>query len=168
MRIRSLCLLPLVAVALTALAVPAPGEQLPRILALDVNGTEHRLRDLLGPGPTLLVAITDRDAGDAMQAWFDEADRRAPKAQRLSVISVGVPFFVSDDYARAKAREKVPEKWRSRSLFDSEKGMAKALGLGSDEKPWAFVVDPGGKVLARAHGAPDDPAAAAIWDALAP
>jgi len=162
-----LCVLPLFLAAAAALAAPAVGEQLPEIRALDVDGNEHLLRDLLGPGPTLLVAITDRKAGDAMHAWFDEADRRAPRAQRVSIISVGVPFFVSDAYARSKARDNVPEKWRSRSLFDSEKGMARALRLGSGTTPWVFVVDPAGRVLARVHGTPADPAAARIWEALA-
>jgi hypothetical protein len=112
------------------------------------------------------VAITDRGAGEKMRAWFDAADERAPETHRVSVISVGVPFFISDDYARGKARDEVPERWRSESLFDSDGKLAKELHLGKGDKAWAFVVDAQGRIQARVHGPPDAPEAAAIWKAL--
>jgi len=168
MRVPTLLLCALVALApLAALAAPPDvGARLPDLKARDVNGAEHQLHQLVSPkGPALVVAIADRDGADGMQAWFDAADTRAPSAARVSIVSIHVPFFVSDDYARSKAREKVPEKWRSASLFDSDAKMAKQLGIEGKE-PWVFVVAPDGQVLARAHGAADGPEAEAIWRAL--
>ena len=158
-------LLPIV-LATAVLAAPAVGERLPDVRAKDVDGAERHLLELLHEGPTLGVAITDRGAADKMRAWFDASDERVPGVNRVSVVSIGVPFFVSDDYARSKAREQVPERWRGKSLFDSDGTLAKELGLGKGETPWVFVVDAQGRIEARVHGTPDDPAAEAIWKAL--
>ena len=65
-----------------------------------------------------------------------------------------------------KAREKVPEKWREASLFDSDGAMAKALGIEGGKVPWVFAVGRQGEVLAGAHGGVDARDAAAIWRAL--
>ncbi len=163
---RSLYAAALVLLAFAAVAAPAVGERLPDLKAKDVTGEERRLHALLGGRPTLLVAITDRDAADAMQAWFDAADTEAPQANRVSIVSLDLPFFVSDDYARSKAREKVPKAWRSRSLFDSDGKMSEKLKLGGGEKPWAFAVGPDGEVLARVHGGVKSEQASEIWSKL--
>jgi hypothetical protein len=146
---------------------PAPeaGAPLPSLTATDVTGQAQRLRDLI-EGPTLVVAITDRHAGDRMRAWFQEAEVRVPGVNQVSIISVGIPFFVSDSYARSRAREHVPRRWWHASLFDSDRSVAGKLGLPEDELPYAFAVDGGGRVLAVAHGRPDDRAAQRVWGAL--
>ncbi len=152
-------------VAARTLGTPDAGAALPALRASDVTGAEHRLEDLIH-GPTLLVAITDRDGGDAMRAWFGAADARAPRANRVSIISIGKPFFVSDAYARSKAREEVPRPaWHS-SLMDTDHGLAKTLGLDEGAVPYAFAIDGDGRVLAVVHGAVNDPRADQIWTAL--
>ncbi len=144
---------------------PNAGAALPSLRAADVTGAPHRLQDLIH-GPTLLVAITDRDGGDAMRAWFDAANTRAPGANRVSIISIGKPFFVSDDYARSKARREVPRRaWRT-SLMDTDHSMANALGLEQGSVPYAFAIDGDGTVLAVVHGPVADPRAQQVWSAL--
>lgn len=146
-------------------AAPEVGATLPPVEARDVTGQPRRLQELIR-GPTLLVAITERDSGDALQAWFDAADRRAPRANRVSIISIGVPFFVGDEYARGQARERVPAAWRHASLFDKDHAMARALGLREDGLPYAFAVSGDARILAVAHGRPGDPDAERVWTAL--
>lgn len=146
-------------------AAPQASAALPPIVAEDVTGQRWSLQDLVR-GPTLLVAITDRHAGEAMKAWFDAADARAPRANRVSIISIGKPLFVSDDYARSRAREQVPRRWWHASLFDSDHSMAEKLGLHEDESPYAFAVSGDGRVLAEVHGAPGAPQAQRLWSAL--
>ena len=146
-------------------AAPQAGEALPSLTAADVTGQRRRLSDLIR-GPTLLVAIANRDAGDGMRAWFSAATARAPQANQVSIISIGKPFFVSDSYARSKAREHVPRAYWHASLFDTDHSMAKELGLREDEQPYAFAVGEDGRVLVSARGKPDSPQAEQLWTAL--
>ncbi len=125
----------------------------------------HRLEDLIH-GPTLLVAITERGAGDAMRAWFGAADHLAPRVNRVSIISVGKPFFVSDAYARSKARQEVPRGAWHASLMDTDHALAKALRLDEGAVPYAFAIGGDGRVLAVVHGSVDDPRAGQVWAAL--
>jgi hypothetical protein len=146
-------------------AAPDVGAALPSLNASDVTGEQRTLAELVR-GPTLLVAITDRDGGDALKAWFDAANTRGHQASRVAVISIGKPFFVSDDYARSRARERIPRgAWHS-SLFDTNHAMANALGLEESAVPYAFAISGDGRVLAVIHRTADDPQAARIWNAL--
>jgi hypothetical protein len=167
MRIRAIMFGSLVALlaAGRGAAAPEPGATLPSLTAADVTGQPQRLEDLIR-GKTLLVAITDRGAGEGMRAWFAAADARAPAVNRVSIISVGVPFFVSDGYARSKAREQVPRPWWHASLFDKDRVMAEKLELDEDDHPYAFAVTGDGQVLAVVHGTPSAPEAGRIWSAL--
>src|SRR5262249_29612028 len=116
--------------------------------------------------PTLVVAIADRDAGDGEQGWWDAADRTVPGVQKLSIISLSLPFFVGDSYARNKAKERIPKQYWSVNLMDTDGKMAKELGLPDDKLPTVFALDPEGRVAAAFHGKVSDPGADAIWRAL--
>lgn len=156
-------------VPVLALAAPNPGQRFPGLVAKDVEGKPQRLEDLLGKGkgPTLIVAITDRGASDEMRAWFKEADKiDLPDDRRISIVSLNLSFLVTDDYARSKAREEIPQRFWYRSLMDKNGKMAEELGLSKGDVPWAWVVAPDGKVLASAHGKVDVPGASSIWKAL--
>ncbi len=152
-------------VAARVLGAPEAGAALPSLRASDVTGASHRLKDLID-GPTLLVAITDRDGGNAMRAWFGAADTRAPRVHRVAIISIGKPFFVSDAYARSKARQEVPRRAWHTSLMDTDHGLARTLGLDGGATPYAFAIDGEGRVLAVVHGSVDDPRADQVWTAL--
>ncbi len=148
-------------------AAPLPGERLPQVMASDVTGRTERLQALLGTDRTLLVAITDRSASQAMRAWFDTATARAPAGvARISVISLGLPFFVSQGVAQRKARGEVPQQFWHASLLDTHHQMAGLLGLAVDGTPYAFVLAEDGRVLASVHGLAGSPDAEAVWRAL--
>ena len=159
-----LCLLALLG-PLRGSAAPQAGEALPALSANDVTGQRQQLKNLIH-GPTLLVAIADRDAGDAMRAWFAAAATRAPQANQVSIISIDKPFFVSDSYARSRAREQVPRAYWHASLFDTDHGIAKKLGLEGGKVPYAFAVSGDGRVVASVQGKPDSPNAEQLWGAL--
>jgi hypothetical protein len=150
-----------------ALAAPQAGERLPDLESTDVTGQPQHLHALLGPDRTLLVAITDRSEAAAMRAWFDAASARAPRSTaRVSVISLGLPFFVSEGQARGKARAEVPQAYWHASLLDTHHQMAKRLGLRSSSGPFAFAVAADGQILAAVNGPASSPDAGAIWRAL--
>lgn len=151
-----------------ALSAPAPGQPFPDVTGLVVTGEERTLASLLQGERTLLVAITDRDAADGMRAWFDAADARAPGINRVSIISIELPGWISDGYALDQAKGRVPERWWEQTLFDTDQALAERLGLivEDPEEPWAFVLDARGRVVARVRGGVDAPRADRVLKAL--
>ena len=118
----------LVFVSAVALALPPVGQPFPGLSAPDLEGQPRQVQDLLGPDRTLVVAIHDRHAGDAMRAWYDRADAEAPKEiGRISIISLKLPFYVSEGTARGKAQDQVPRRWWHATLLDTDGKMAKHL-----------------------------------------
>lgn len=154
------------AVASDASAAPKTGELFPSFIALDVTGQKQSTARFRGT-TTLIVAITERGAGDAMRAWFLGARERNPKAHQVGIISISVPFFVSDSYARSKAREKIPQQYWHDNLFDSNQQMARFLGLPESGIPWVFVLDAQGRIVAQTHALAETNGATPVWKALA-
>lgn len=162
----------LLAAALAAGSAPAlaalrPGTIFPNLEGRDVTGRPVQLHSLIRGRRTLLVAITDRHAKESMRVWFNDADRQAPPGtNRVSIASIEVPFFVSDDFVRAEARKDIPQRYWRASLLDTDRDLASALGLEIDRLPTVFVLDARGRVLAWVHGAARAPGSEAIWNAL--
>jgi hypothetical protein len=149
-----------------AAGTPEPGEPLPSFSAEDLLGQEHSSQEYVGR-PTLLVAITDKNAGDEMKHWFDAADAHAPASvQRESIISIHVPFFVGLGAVRHRVQPRVPQPFWDDTLLDRDGGMARTLGLASSREPYVFALDAHGRVLALVHGKADSPDAARIWSSL--
>jgi hypothetical protein len=156
------------ALALPAWAAdrPEPGASLPSFTAKDLLGQEHSTEEYQGKR-TLLVAITDKNAGDGMRHWFEAADTHAPESvQRESIISIHVPFFVGMATVRDRVQAQVPRPFWDDTLLDRNGAMADTLGLASSKQPYVFALDEHGRVLASAHGPPDSPEAQRIWSSL--
>lgn len=152
--------------ATTAVAVPRPGDMLPAFSTRDLLDRPRQSLELVGR-PTLLVVITDKDGGEAMQQWFDLAKTRVPESvHRASILTLKMPFFVSAGTVRGKAREKVPRVFWADTWVDKNGAMGKALGLATSRTPYAFVLDARGRVVAAVHGTAEAGEAQAVWDAL--
>lgn len=150
---------------ISVLGAPQTNAPFPDFRALDVAGQKQSTTRWRG-STTLIVAITDRGAGDAMRGWFEAAGKRAPGARLGGIISISVPFFVSDEYARQKAREQIPKAYWHDNFFDAHHTISSFLGLPESRVPWAFVLDPQGRVLAQAHAAWSASESKAVWAAL--
>ncbi|MFP2902698.1 hypothetical protein [Corallococcus sp. 4LFB] len=149
-----------------AFALPSQGQPLPEFSAKDLTADPHASKELKG-SPTLLVVITDKDAGDKMRGWFDAADQHLEDSvHRQSLITLKLPFFVSEGAARGKAKDQVPQDFWKDTWLDKNGGMAKALGLASSETPYVLALDAQGRVVASVHATADSPEARAIWSAL--
>lgn len=149
-----------------AAGTPQPGEPLPSFTAEDLLGQKHSSQEYTGQR-TLLVAITDKNAGDEMQHWFDAADAHAPASvQRESIVSLHVPFFVGIGAVRHRVQPRVPRQFWDDTLVDRDGDMARTLGLASSKEPYVFALDERGQVLALVHGKADSPDAARIWSSL--
>lgn len=163
---RACCLLASLLVASLAGAAPKPGEPLPELSSQDLEGKTHRSEEWRGRR-TLLVVLTDKDGGEEMRRWFDTAATQVPDSvHRASVLTFKIPFFVSADSARERAKKKVPEEFWSDTWLDKSGGLGKSLGLASSREPYAIALDERGHVLAFVHGDVDSPEAKALMKKL--
>lgn len=145
-------------------AAPAVGARLPSVAGNDLDARQRELAALWADGPTLVVAITERAGEKGMQAWFDRSDTLAPRMiRRAAIVSIDMPFFISDGMARSEARGKTPKEFHGRMLLDTSATMAGKLGLKKSDLPYVWVVDREGKILAAFHGPVDAPGADEIW-----
>ncbi|TSC20909.1 hypothetical protein [Corallococcus sp. Z5C101001] len=150
----------------SAFALPARGAPLPEFSARDLTSGPHASDELKGR-PALVVIITDKDAGAGMRQWFAEADRRMPKSvHRQSLITLHLPFFVSEGTARGKAKEQVPRAYWKDTWLDKNGDMGKVLDLAPSHTPYVLALDARGHVIASMHGTADSPEARSIWAAL--
>jgi len=164
--LQSRVLLPVILlVAKQALATPRPGELFPELTAKDLTGETHRTDEFAGKR-TLVVAISDRNAADAMRAWYAAADANIPAAvARRSLISLHLPFFVTTEYARSRAREQVPQAYWHDTLFDRG-DMAEGLTQPESNAPYVYALDEQRRVLAAVHGTVESSESQLIWRAL--
>lgn len=140
-------------------------QKLPAFSGQDLLGRPHHSRELQGR-PTLVVAITDRVASDAMAAWLRQAERVSPQVHLQAVISLELPFWVSERQVRDRVRQRAPREHWSATWVDRDGAMAAQLGLARSRTPFVFVLDRAGRVVARFQGGLDEEGAAEIWRAL--
>jgi predicted transcriptional regulator len=149
----------------TAFALPRPGERFPEFTSQDLVGQDRSTSEFVGHD-TLLIAIADRSAGNAMRDWFIAAEEHVPaNVARASLISIHVPIFVSTGHVRKEAREQVPERYWHATLLDRG-NMAKELGLERGDTPFVFVLDEQGRVVVAVHATVSSPEAQEIWKEL--
>ena len=148
----------------TLWALPRVGEQMPTVDSRDLLDHPHSSSEWKGRR-TLVVAITDKDAGEEMRRWFEAADTHLPPdVRRASIVSVKLPFFTGAGMARDQARRRTPEQFWSETWLDRDGAMAKTLGLAEDRVPYVIALDEQGHVLASVHATAADPRAAdEIW-----
>jgi hypothetical protein len=148
-----------------AVAAPKTGEKFPEINGQDITGQPQSTRRYRGE-KTLILAMSDRKASEGLRAWWLAAAKRIPPSvQRLTIISLDLPFFVGADAVRSKVREKIPHQTWPDNLLDVRGEMARILGI-SGAEPWIFAVDGDGKILDQFNGPVTGPGAERIWKAL--
>lgn len=137
----------------TAFSVPSPGRSVPRFQVDDLSGARRSDQDLQGRW-TVAVAISDKDAGEAMRAWWGVLESRLPRAvQRVSLVSIDIFGLVPTSTIVGRARDETPRaRWGSVWLA-RDGSLAEQLGLPESETPWVFVIAPDGRVTASIHGA---------------
>jgi hypothetical protein len=148
-----------------ALATPQPGELFPVLTGKDLTGETRRTEEYVG-ARTLVVSISDRNAADAMRAWYAAADSSIPATvARRSIISLHLPFFVTTDFARSRAREQVPPAFWHATLLDRG-DMSERLGQPESNLPFVYALDEQRHVLAVVHATVGSAESQSIWRAL--
>lgn len=155
-------------ISISALAQPPRlGQQAPVIDGRDLFEKIHSSHEWLGRR-TLVVAITDKDAGEEAKRWFKTASLQLPNDIRLaSIVSIELPFFATEGMARDVARDQTPKQYWPDTWLDRDGKMRKGLGLPVDRVPWVFALDDAGRVVASAHALSSDAnAVKRLWEAL--
>ncbi|MFO0649727.1 MAG: hypothetical protein U0326_26150 [Polyangiales bacterium] len=160
----------LLAVALcvssAAWAAPVVGRAFPAFAVDDIGRTAHTQRDLLGRW-TVILAMTDKDIGPAITAWYRRVEPLLPVGARtLTFAALDLFPLVPTATIMSEARGTSPrcrwgEVWLSR-----DGSLASSLGLVEDELPWVFVVDPSGRVVESIHANLTDAGLARVRAAL--
>lgn len=150
----------------TAFSIPAPGRAVPRFEVDDLSGAHRTDRDLHGRW-TIAVAISDKDAGDRMRAWWRLLESRVPSpVQRVSLVSLDIFGMVPTSTILDRAREETPRARWGTVWLARDGSLAEQLGLPESETPWVFVIAPDGRVHASVHGLADDNLAEQLVRAL--
>lgn len=85
----------------------------------------------------------------------------------VTLVAIRVPFFVSTDYVRERARSETPsERWGD-TWIDAHGRVQDVLGIGDGSgEPWVFTLDGQGRVLSSVHGPLVEPLARAVFSTL--
>ena len=149
-----------------ALAIPQVGAEFPTVEATDITGQGHHTRELRGH-PTLVLLGSDSDAGDALRAWGEIANRRLPPgAERLIVMAMHLVFIIPTATARSMARNQTPERFWHQSWIDTGGTLRERVGVPESEVPFVFVLNSEGRVVASVHSLAGAPGTEQIWRAL--
>jgi len=109
---------------------------------------------LLGQ-PTLLIITPSRAAGDSTKAWTQALRKTLDvKALRIrAVLTIDLPFFMSEEDAIGLAREAVPERYYDQTWILDSQLMEEALDIPAASKLAAvLILDASGTIIARVHG----------------
>lgn len=143
-------------VAAGALAANGNASPIPRFDATVLTGGTVSSEQLHGQ-PTILIVTPSRSAGPETRRWVAALHRNIdPNAVRVrDVLSIDLPFFISESYALERARATIPEKYHDQTWLLTEPVLSKALDipLGS-ATAHVLVLDSTAAVVARVSGEP--------------
>jgi hypothetical protein len=109
---------------------------------------------LLGQ-PTLLIITPSKAAADSTKAWTNALEKalEGKKLRIRAVLTINLPFFMSEADAVSSAREVVPERYYDQTWILDSQIMEKALDIPTESKRAAvLILDASGNIIARVHG----------------
>jgi hypothetical protein len=109
---------------------------------------------LLGQ-PTLLIITPSKAAADSTKAWTNALEKalEGKKLRIRAVLTIDLPFFMSEADAVSSAREVVPERYYDQTWILNSQIMEKALDIPTESKRAAvLILDASGSIISRVHG----------------
>lgn len=158
--------------ALASTSLPAAEQNLgplPSFQATALSGESVSEAQLLGQ-PTVLVVTPSRDASEETKAWAKALmDALDPQQVRVrDVIAIDLPFFMSEQDALDRARDKIPQRFHDKTWLLAEPVLEQALDIPTESaQAWVLVFDARGKVVTRVHGAATDARVEQVQQAVA-
>ncbi len=109
---------------------------------------------LLGQ-PTLLIITPSKAAADSTKAWTNALEKALEGKKLLvrAVLTINLPFFMSEADAVASARKTVPERYYDQTWILDSQLMEEALDIPTESKlAVVLILDASGSIIARVHG----------------
>ncbi|MEZ4408133.1 MAG: hypothetical protein R3A52_16900 [Polyangiales bacterium] len=154
--------------SLSADATPQVGRAMPRFAVNDLNGARRTDQDLRGHW-SIVFAMTDKDTGPALRAWWQRVERSAPPGTQMYTFAALDLFgMIPTSTVVSQARDSAPRSRWNRVFLSRDGSLAEQLGLPESETPWVFVVAPDGRVVESIHAPVNEAHAQRVLDALAP
>lgn len=153
----------LIALVLALLAPVAAWSQLagspiPDFTATALTGEKVSAAKLIGQ-PTILIVTPTKDAAKDTRLWADAQRKNVDQsAVRIrDVLAIDLPFFMSEEDAIGRAKEKIPARYQDQTWILTESNLESALNIPRDSaKAFVFVLNAQGKIIARVEGEPND------------
>lgn len=147
--------------AFAALLVAAAGAGLaqgpiPSFEATSLTGQTVTAQALIGQ-PTVLIVTPSRDAAQETRQWVEALRKNIDqgKVRVRDVLALDLPFFISEQDALGRAREKIPQRYHDQTWLMNEGPLEEALNVpASSEDAFVLVLNAQGQVVARAKGQP--------------
>jgi peroxiredoxin len=131
---------------------------IPDFTATALTGEKVSAAQLIGQ-PTILIVTPSKDAAKHTRMWAEALRKNVDQsAVRIrDVLALDLPFFMSEEDAIGRAKEKIPARYQDQTWILSESSLESALNIPRDSaKAFVFVLDAQGKVIARVKGAPNE------------
>ncbi|MFT7524972.1 MAG: putative transcriptional regulator [Arenicella sp.] len=126
----------------------------PSFTATTLSGEKIDSDKLLGQ-PTLLILTPSRNAAESTREWVNALRSQIDQSKYRvrDVLAVDLPFFMSEEDAISRAKEKVPKRYHDQTWILNSRVMEDALGVPSDSDEVVIVVlDANGNLVSQVHG----------------
>ncbi|WP_392384325.1 hypothetical protein [Marinomonas primoryensis] len=140
----------------------------PSFIATTLSGDKVDSNKLIGQ-PTLLILTPSRNAAKSTREWVNtlRSEIDHSKYRIRDVLAVNLPFFMSEEDAIDRAKEKVPQRYHDQTWILNSQIMEDALGVPSDSEEAVIVVlDKNGNLVSQVHGSVTEARMNEIIDAL--
>lgn len=155
LKLQNLTKLTLLAILLLFGPAAAAGEgPWPSFTATTLSGEKVDSDKLIGQ-PTLLILTPSGNAAESTREWVKTLRSKIDQSEYRvrDVLAVNLPFFMSEEDAIGKAKEKVPKRYHDQTWILNSQIMEDALGVPSDSEEAVIVVlDKKGNLVSQVHG----------------
>lgn len=145
-------------------------DKLASFSATALTGKTVTEQQLLGQ-PSILIVTPSRDAAEETRQWA-LALRKNFDPRKIAIhdiLAIDLPFFMSEQDARSRAREAIPQRYHDQTYLLPAGDLETSLYIPSSSKvPYVFVFNSRGQVMARVSGGPSAASVGAIQKAVKP
>ena len=106
-----------------------------------------------------LIVTPSKGAAKDTRLWAESLRKNVDQSglRIRDVLAIDLPFFISEEDAIGRAKEKIPARYQDQTWILSESNLESALNIPRDSaKAFVFVLDAQGKIIARVEGEPND------------
>ncbi|WP_052672969.1 MULTISPECIES: peroxiredoxin family protein [unclassified Pseudomonas] len=141
---------------------------IPDFTATVLTGEKVSSAQLIGQ-PTILIVTPSTDAATDTRLWAEALRKNVDQSEVriIDVLAIDLPFFMSEEDAIGRAKEKIPARYQDQTWILSKSNLETALNIpSSSAKAFVFVLNTQGNILARVKGKPNNAKLMEIKQAL--